>query len=120
MISKDNSYPTKRLSVTFRVALSKRLRNIPAAWSRSYLNGNDDFSVQIRRDHFSYFAQSRKITVSAFDLYGANVTDHHALARPAASLDLTGPQNFTFTVGPADGLPRSPDQESFLIVRYSL
>ncbi len=93
--------------------------DFPTEWSK-YLNGNDDFSVQIRRDHFPYFAQNRKITVSAFDLYGANVSDHHALDRPQASLDLTGPQNFTFTAGPADGLPRSPDQESFLILRYSL
>jgi Tc toxin complex TcA C-terminal TcB-binding domain len=100
-------------------ALFSLRHDFPTEWAK-YLNGNDDFSVQIRRDHFPYFVQSRKITISAFDLYGANVTDHHALARPAASLDLTGPQNFTFTVGPADGLPRSPDQESFLILRYSL
>jgi Tc toxin complex TcA C-terminal TcB-binding domain len=93
--------------------------DFPTEWSK-YLNGSDDFSVQIRRDHFPYFAQNRKITVSAFDLYGANVADHHALARPQASLDLTGPSDFTFTVGPTDGLPRSPDQERFLILRYSL
>ena len=52
--------------------------------------------------------------VHLIDLHGHDVADHHALVRPEAS------QDFTFTAGPADGLVRSTDEETFLILRCSL
>jgi hypothetical protein len=93
--------------------------DFPTEWS-TFVSGAGDFSVKIRRDHFPYFAQAKTITIGGFDLYGQDITDHHAIARPPIGIDLTGPQEFTFTAGSSDGLTRSMTAEAFLIMRYSL
>jgi hypothetical protein len=92
--------------------------DFPTEWS-AFINGTGDFNVRIRRDHFPYFSQAKKITVASFHLVGQDNQDR-VLTRPAVTLDLTGPQDFVFTAAPSDGLARSSIGENFLILGYSL
>jgi Tc toxin complex TcA C-terminal TcB-binding domain len=113
------------------LALLFSLRNeFPTEWS-AFVNGTGDFSAKIRRDYFPYFTQNSQITITGFDLYGQDVTKHHAAGDQTvwdgATTDLgdTGKKAFTATFtpdapGPTQVLTRTSDANVFLIVRYSL
>jgi Tc toxin complex TcA C-terminal TcB-binding domain len=57
--------------------------DFPTEWS-AFVNGVDPLNVTIRRDRFPYFTQSKEITLAEFQLYGEDVTKHHAFDDPAA------------------------------------
>jgi hypothetical protein len=113
------------------LALLFSLRNeFPTEWS-AFVNGTDDFSAKIRRDYFPYFTQNSQITITGFELYGQDVTKHHAAGDQTvwegATTDLGDTVKKSFTVtfapdvpGPTQVLTHTPDANVFLIVRYSL
>jgi receptor-binding and translocation channel-forming TcA subunit of Tc toxin len=108
------------------LALLFSLRHdFPTEWS-AFVNGEDDFSATIRKDYFPYFTQGKPITVVGLELYGQDVTKHHAIGDPdAATAALAEEAQFNFSAGPdAAGpdqvLTRTAGAQVFLIVRYSL
>jgi hypothetical protein len=108
------------------LALLFSLRHdFPTEWW-AFANSVGDFSVTIRRDHFPYFTQGKTITIAGLDLYGEDVTKHHAIGDPvAATTALTDQQRFVLSSapdapGPTQILTRSANTEVFLLVRYSL
>jgi hypothetical protein len=113
------------------LALLFSLRNeFPTEWS-AFVNGTGDFSAKIRRDYFPYFTQNSQITITGFELYGQDVTKHHAAGDQTvwdgATTDLGDTVKKSFTVtfapddpGPTQVLTHTPDANVFLIVRYSL
>jgi hypothetical protein len=107
------------------LALLFSLRHdFPSEWS-SFVNGTGDFTATIRKDFFPYFTQGKPITIVGLELYGQDVTKHHATGDPgAATNDLAGQGQFTFTAppdapGPTQVLTRTATAQVFLIVRYS-
>ncbi|MCI0392941.1 MAG: toxin [Acidobacteria bacterium] len=94
-------------------------------WS-AFVNGAGDFTATIRREFFPYFTQGKPITIVGLELYGQDVTKHHATGDPgAATNDLAGHGQFTFAAppddpGPTQVLTRTATAQVFLIVRYSL
>jgi hypothetical protein len=108
------------------LALLFSLRNdFPSQWS-AFVNGTGDFTATIRRDHFPYFTQGAAITITGLELYGQDVTKHHAVGDPAAATTaLAGQGQFTLTVkpdasGPTQVLTRTASAQVFLIIGYSL
>ena len=99
--------------------------DFPTEWS-AFVNGQGNFSVTIRRDFFPYFTQGKDITINEFQLYAQDVTKHHAVDDPTArTTDLHDTQVFTLTAapdlaGPTQVLTRTPGNEVFLIIRYSI
>jgi hypothetical protein len=48
----------------------------------AFVNGTGHFTATLRKDHFPYLAQSRKISLAGFELYGLAGTSapkHHIL-----------------------------------------
>ena len=95
------------------------------------MNGTGDFTATIRRDYFPYFTQGKQITITGLDLYGQDVTKHHAVGNQTvwdvATADLGDNNKQAFTVtsapdapGPTQVLTRTANAEVFLIVRYTL
>lgn len=104
--------------------------DFPTEWS-AFVNGTGDFRATIRRDHFPYFTQGKKINIAGFDLYADDVSKHHGVGNQpvwdAATADLAdkSKQAFTLTIvpdapGPTQVLTRASSAQVFLIVRYSL
>jgi hypothetical protein len=107
------------------LALLFSLRHdFPSEWS-SFVNGTGDFTATIRKDFFPYFTQGKPITIVGLELYGQDVTKHHATGDPGAATNgLAGQGQFTFTAppdapGPTQVLTRTATTQVFLIVRYS-
>ena len=106
------------------LALLFSLRHdFPTEWS-AFVNGPGDFAATIRKDYFPYFTQGKTITITGLDLYGQDVTKHHAVGDPAAATnDLSGQRQFTLTAGPDAAGPTQvltrASTQVFLIVRYS-
>jgi hypothetical protein len=108
------------------LALLFSLRHdFPTEWS-AFVNGEGDFSATIRKDYFPYFTQGKPITVVGLELYGQDVTKHHATGDPdVATTALAEQAQFNFSAGPdAAGpnqvLTRTAGLQVFLIVHYSL
>src|SRR5262249_3521339 len=99
--------------------------DFPTEWS-AFVNGTGSFSATIRRDAFPYFAQGRNITINELQLYGKDVSRHHAVDDPAArTTDLHDTGAFTLTLppdapGPTQVLTRTPGSQAFLVVQYSM
>jgi Tc toxin complex TcA C-terminal TcB-binding domain len=97
----------------------------PSEWS-AFVNGDGDFNATIRKDYFPYFTQGKPITVVGLELYGQDVTKHHATGDPdAATTALAGQAQFNFNArpdaaGPNQVLTRTAGAQIFLIVHYSL
>src|SRR5262245_49876078 len=95
--------------------------DFPTEWS-AFVNGEGDFGATIRKDYFPYFTQGKPITVVGLELYGQDVTKHHATGDPdAATTALAGQAQFNFSAGPdAAGpnqvLTRTAGLQVFLIV----
>jgi len=107
------------------LALLLSLRHdFPTEWS-AFVNGTGDFTTTIRKDFFPYIMQSKTITITGLELYGQDVTRHHAVGDPAAATnDLAGQGQFTLisepdAEGPTQVLTRTASAQVFLIVRYS-
>ncbi|MEV6596689.1 hypothetical protein AB0M36_07450 [Actinoplanes sp. NPDC051346] len=112
------------------VLLSLR-HDFPNEWS-AFLHGAADFSAVVRRMHFPYLAQGRKITIHGLELFGQTGTDrlqHHSTGGPevlqAATTALDEDGEFVFTAaadaaGPTQALTRSPAADVWLIVQYTL
>jgi hypothetical protein len=108
------------------LALLFSLRHdFPTEWS-AFVNGTGAFTATIRKDYFPYFTQGKPITIAGLELYGQDITKHHAVGDPtAATDDLAGQAQFTLTAGPdAPGptqvLTRTASAQVFLIIRYSI
>lgn len=92
----------------------------------AFVNGAANFTAKIEKDYFPYFTQGKPVTINSLELYGQNVTKHHAAGDlVAANNDLSGQGHFTFSTGPdAAGptqvLTRTPDAQVFLLIRYTL
>ena len=99
--------------------------DFPMEWS-AFVNGTGDFGVMIRKDYFPYFTQWRPVTIVGLELYGQDITRHHASGDPdAATTALAGQGHFDFTAGPDEPGPnqvltRTPGTQVFLIIHYSL
>jgi hypothetical protein len=107
------------------LALLFSLRHdFPTEWS-AFINGADNFTATIRKDYFPYFAQGKPITVVGLELYGRDVTKHHAAGDSgAATDDLAAQGHFTLSAAPdAPGstqvLTRTANEQILLIIRYS-
>jgi hypothetical protein len=99
--------------------------DFPTEWS-AFVGGAGDFSAVIRRDFFPYFTQGKAVTVTGLELFGQNVTRHHAAGNPAAATgELGADAQFTFSAppdpaGPTQALRRAADAQAFLLVRYAV
>lgn len=102
----------------------------PTEWA-AFVHGTGDFTTTIRRDHFPYFTHAKRIEITGFELYAANVARHHVAGNQAvwnaASAELADKTRQAFTValppdasGPTQVLTRAPDGQVFLIIRYVL
>ncbi len=107
------------------LALLFSLRHdFPTEWS-AFVSGSGNFTATIRKDYFPYFTQGKQIKITGLELYGQDVTKHHAVGDlTTATDDLKGQAQFTLTAGPdAAGptqvLTRTASAQVFLIVRYS-
>ncbi len=107
------------------LALLFSLRHdFPTEWS-AFVNGTGDFTATIRKDYFPYFTQGKQIKIIGLDLYGHDVTKHHAVGDPAvATNDLSVQGQISLTAGtdapgPIQVLTRTASAQVFLIVRYS-
>ncbi len=115
----------RRASQSNLALLFSLRHDFPTEWS-AFVNGEGDFSATIRKDYFPYFTQGKPITVVGIELYGQDVTKHHATGDPdAATAGLAGQAQFNFSAGPdAAGpnqiLTRTAGAQVFLIVHYSL
>lgn len=109
------------------LALLLSLRHdFPSEWS-SFVTGAGDFTATIRRDYFPYFTQGKTITVTGLDLYGQDVTKHHAVGDSVAATNglESAQKQFTLTAaedapGPTQVLTRTASAQVFLIIRYTL
>lgn len=104
-----------------QLALLFSLRHdFPTEWS-AFVNGTGAFTATISTDYFPYFTQAKTITIAGLDLYGKAITMHRAASTPATPFDVAPHDKFVITATPdATVLPRSPDTQAFLIIRYSL
>lgn len=106
-------------------------RDFPGEWS-TFLNGTEDFTTILRKDHFPYLAQNKTIGITGFELYGlagSSVPKHRILgdqsawSAAASALNDQGSCTFKAPVDPAGTtqvLTRSADADVWLIVRYAL
>jgi len=94
-------------------------------WS-AFVNGTGDFTARIRKDFFPYFTQGKKITITGYELYGLDVTQHQPVGKQADwdtstdDLNDKSKQVFTLTLQQGALLPRAADAQVFLIIHYSL
>src|SRR5262249_10410159 len=104
--------------------------DFPTEWS-AFVSGTGDFRATIRRDHFPYFTQGRKINIAGFELYADDGSKHHGVGNQsvwdAATADLADKSKQAHSVtippdgpGPAQVLTRLSTAQVFLIIRYSL
>lgn len=108
------------------LALLFSLRHdFPTEWA-AFVNGAGDFTATIRKDFFPYFTQGKSITIAGLELYGQDITKHHAIGDPAAATnDLAGQAQYTLTAGP-DGpgptqvLTPTASAQVFLVIRYAI
>lgn len=102
------------------LALLFSLRHdFPTEWSK-FLNGPTDatFTATIRKDFFPYFTQGKPISNIQLAFYeGASPFAVTVSPNPVPDLTKSAPQ-FTLTAGP--DLPKTPNAEVFLVIRYSL
>jgi hypothetical protein len=105
---------------TFALVFSLR-HDFPTEWA-AFVQGNASsaFTATIRREHFPYFTQGKKIGVTGFELYDQDLANHHAVGR-----SVTPPAAFPFTVSvPPDDTTTQPQiltrtaNDVFLLVRY--
>jgi hypothetical protein len=104
--------------------------DFPTEWS-AFVNGTGDFTAAIRKDYFPYYTQGKQIVVTGFELFGQDVSIHHAIGDQgvwdAATSDLNDPGKKALTIdiapdaaGPAQVLTRTAVAQVFLVVSYSL
>ena len=102
--------------------------DFPTEWA-AFVNSttNAPFTATLRKDYFPYFTQGKSITIAGLDLYGQDVTKHHAVGDPAAATNALSGQAAQFTLiaepdepGPTQVLTRTASTQVFLIVRYHL
>jgi hypothetical protein len=105
--------------------------DFPTQWS-AFVNGAENFTATIRKEHFPYFTQGKrdKITINDVHLYGQDPTKHHTVNKEkwkSATDDLRGAtkQSFTLAIdrdppGPNQVMTDKPDAQVFLVIRYSL
>lgn len=111
------------------LALLFSLRHdFPTEWA-AFVNGTGtDFTAKILQDYFPYFVQGKQIIITGLELYGEDVTKHHAVGSlPAVPINLsTQSQQSQFTItAPADSsgptqVLTTASTDVFLIVRYSI
>ncbi|MFF1566870.1 hypothetical protein ACFVY1_25645 [Streptomyces sp. NPDC058293] len=106
-------------------------RDFPGEWSK-FVNGTDDFTTVLRKDHFPYLAQDKKIGIAGFELYrltGTSTPEHRSVGNKtmwdAATTALNDSGSCTFqpavdVPGTTQVLTRSADADVWLIVRYVL
>jgi len=106
-------------------------REFPSEWA-TFVNGADDFTAILRKDHFPYLAQNKTISIAGFELYrlaGTSAPKHHIVGdhdlweATASALNDEGSCALKAPVDPAGStqvLTRSADADVWLIVRYAL
>ncbi|MFE6155818.1 hypothetical protein [Streptomyces sp. NPDC057889] len=106
-------------------------RDFPGEWS-TFVNGTKDFTTVLRKDHFPYLTQDKKISIAGFELYrltGTSTPAHRSVGDQSmldgATTALNDSGSYTFQLtgdapGPTQVLPRSADADVWLIVRYVL
>jgi hypothetical protein len=112
------------------LALLFSLRHdFPTEWS-AFVNGdgNENFVVQLRKDHFPYMVHSEDLAIDALELYaqkGAELVKRPVAIPADAAEDLNNGANRAFDLSiPPDPddevLTRTAAEQVFLIVRYRL
>jgi hypothetical protein len=106
------------------LALLFSLRHdFPNEWQQ-FAGSTDDFIATVSRSYFPYFTQSKKITITALDLYGTDgVTTRTLTGADQATTDLSNTQAFTVTAAEDTADPKiltRTAEDAFLIVRYTL
>jgi hypothetical protein len=99
--------------------------DFPNEWHR-FVNGNENFTMTIKHDHFPYLTQGKRITINAIQVHSIQAENVQSITPQGLDLaDLTATLEnesaFTLSlIADNSVLIRDPQAYAFIVVNYSL